>query len=93
VEEIARLILAQTGSRSTLRHLPLPQDDPKRRKPVIDRVATALGWSPHVDLEDGLRATIGYFSLKLFSTAERDHVRKSPASKPPLRDVARAAAH
>jgi UDP-glucuronate decarboxylase len=69
VEEIARRILAQTGSRSKVRHLPLPQDDPKRRKPVIDRAASALGWSPKIDLDRGLKATIGYFALKLFSAA------------------------
>src|SRR5215212_9426162 len=68
VEEIARRILAHTGAKSRLRYLPLPQDDPKRRKPVIDRVGEALGWSPRVDLDHGLKATIGYFALKLGSS-------------------------
>jgi len=71
VEEIARRILAHTGAKSRLRYLPLPQDDPKRRKPVIDRVSEALGWSPRVELDHGLKATIGYFALKLGS-AERE---------------------
>src|SRR4051812_33515977 len=56
VEEIARRILARCGSRSNLRYLPLPQDDPKRRKPVIDRAAEVLNWKPHVDLDRGLTA-------------------------------------
>jgi UDP-glucuronate decarboxylase len=65
VAEIARRILEQTRSRSTIGHLPLPQDDPKRRKPSIERARSQLGWSPRVDLDHGLRATIGYFALKL----------------------------
>jgi UDP-glucuronate decarboxylase len=68
VDEIARRILTQTHSRSALRRLPLPQDDPKRRKPSIERAASALGWKPRVDLDDGLQATIGYFALKLLSS-------------------------
>jgi UDP-glucuronate decarboxylase len=80
VEEIARRILAQTHSRSTLRHLPLPQDDPKRRKPSIERASSALGWKPRVDLDHGLKATIGYFALKLFSSdAERSAPRRAKA--------------
>ncbi len=65
IGEIARLVLAQTGSTSSLDFRPLPQDDPKRRRPVIDRAFALLGWRPRVPLERGLRATIGYFSLKV----------------------------
>src|SRR3954454_21556726 len=86
VEEIARRILAQTHSRSSLRHLPLPQDDPKRRKPSIERAFSALGWKPHVDLDHGLKATIGYFALKLFSP---DAERSAPGrAKVPQRATA-----
>jgi hypothetical protein len=46
---------------------PLPEDDPKRRKPVIDRAAQLLDWKPRVALERGLQATIDYFSLKIFT--------------------------
>jgi UDP-glucuronate decarboxylase len=66
IGEIARLILKETGSRSTIEHRPLPQDDPKRRQPVIARALELLGWKPRVALDKGLRATIDYFSLKIF---------------------------
>ena len=71
VKNIAKLILGLTGSRSRIVLKPLPVDDPKRRKPNIDRAKHSLGWSPKVKLEDGLRRTIDYFSLKLL-TAEAD---------------------
>jgi len=65
IEEIARRILAHTGSRSSLVRLPLPQDDPRRRKPEISCARSSLQWEPAVDLERGLKATIGYFSLRV----------------------------
>ncbi|RAI40472.1 UDP-glucuronic acid decarboxylase family protein [Rhodoplanes roseus] len=65
VKEIARMVLEQTGSRSRLAYHPLPQDDPRRRKPEIAAAAQALGWQPRVPLEDGLRSTIDYFALKV----------------------------
>jgi UDP-glucuronate decarboxylase len=67
VREIARLVLGHTGSRSKIECRALPQDDPKRRRPVIDRAHRLLGWEPRISLEDGLRNTIDYFSLKLFT--------------------------
>ncbi|MFL6836051.1 MAG: UDP-glucuronic acid decarboxylase family protein [Bradyrhizobium sp.] len=67
VKQIADLIVAQTGSRSTIEYHPLPQDDPKRRRPVISRARDVLGWSPRIPLDEGLRATINYFSLRLFT--------------------------
>jgi UDP-glucuronate decarboxylase len=69
VKEIAHLVLGQTGSRSRIEHRPLPLDDPKRRQPVITRARDLLGWSPRVALEEGLRATIDYFSLRLSTPA------------------------
>lgn len=69
INEIAKLIIAHTGSKSRLEYRSLPQDDPKRRRPKIQRAAELLGWRPNVSLEDGLRATISYFSLKLFTPA------------------------
>src|SRR5581483_7111505 len=61
IETIAKEILARTGSRSSLQFKPLPQDDPKRRKPVIDAAEKRLGWRPRVAFADGLDATIAYF--------------------------------
>ncbi|MGE5537432.1 MAG: UDP-glucuronic acid decarboxylase family protein [Gemmatimonas sp.] len=65
VKEIAHLILEQTKSRSKIEFRALPQDDPKRRKPVIARAMGLLGWRPQIALEKGLRATIDYFSMKV----------------------------
>lgn len=65
IEAVAREVLAYTESTSPLRFEALPKDDPKRRKPVIDAAARALGWRPRVALKDGLQATIAYFSLRI----------------------------
>jgi UDP-glucuronate decarboxylase len=64
IELIAREVLAYTGSTSPLRFEPLPKDDPKRRKPVIETALQTLGWHPRVQLKDGLQATIAYFMLR-----------------------------
>lgn len=63
IADIARLILKQTGSRSSIEYHELPEDDPKRRQPVINAAAKSLGWHPRISLEAGLSATIGYFLL------------------------------
>ncbi len=59
--ECANLVLKVTGSKSKLRYEPLPQDDPKQRKPNITKAKTLLGWEPKVDLETGLRLSLDYF--------------------------------
>lgn len=59
--ELAEKVIAITGSRSKITHLPLPQDDPRQRQPNIDRAKEQLGWEPKVPLEEGLRHTIEYF--------------------------------
>lgn len=65
VGELARLIVAMTGSNSRLRHLPAAIDDPQQRRPDISRAIALLRWTPKVELEDGLGKTISYFSQKL----------------------------
>jgi dTDP-glucose 4,6-dehydratase len=59
--EFAERIRRLTGTKSQIVHEPLPQDDPKQRKPDISKARSLLGWQPHVALEDGLRETIKYF--------------------------------
>jgi UDP-glucuronate decarboxylase len=97
VKDIARLVLQQTGSRSPIELRPLPEDDPKRRQPVINRALTLLGWQPRVPLEQGLRATIDYFSLKIFTPPELGHSpltpRVSSASRLPRRRTVSPAAN
>jgi dTDP-glucose 4,6-dehydratase len=60
--ECAHKVLEVTGSKSKISFEPLPQDDPKQRRPDITLARTRLGWEPKVDLEEGLRLCIPYFS-------------------------------
>ncbi|HXA04120.1 MAG TPA: UDP-glucuronic acid decarboxylase family protein [Bryobacteraceae bacterium] len=59
--EFAERIRRLTETQSQIIHKPLPQDDPKQRKPDIAKAQLLLGWRPCVKLEDGLRLTIDYF--------------------------------
>jgi UDP-glucuronate decarboxylase len=63
--ELAELTLKFTGSRSKMVFQPLPQDDPKRRRPDIDMARENLRWQPKVTLEDGLKETVEYFKQVL----------------------------
>jgi dTDP-glucose 4,6-dehydratase len=65
IEQIARTIIAMTGSTSKVVFKPLPTDDPKVRQPDITRARTLLGWEPKVSLEQGLTETINYFRSKV----------------------------
>ena len=60
--ELARLVLEVTGSHSDIVFRPLPTDDPTRRCPDITLARETLGWSPRVELRDGLERTIAYFA-------------------------------
>ena len=59
--ELTQKIIELTGSKSEVIFKPLPQDDPKQRKPDITRAKTVLGWEPRIPLEQGLKKTIAYF--------------------------------
>ena len=59
--ELAKKVIELTGSKSNIIYLPLPQDDPTQRKPVIELAKKELGWEPTIPLEEGLKKTIGYF--------------------------------
>ena len=65
IEEIARMIIKLTGSKSQIVYRPLPEDDPKVRQPDITRARTLLGWEPKVGLEEGLTRTLEYFRAKV----------------------------
>jgi UDP-glucuronate decarboxylase len=61
VGDLAKRIIKMTGSKSKLIYLPLPEDDPKQRRPDISLAKKVLDWQPVVDLETGLSKTISYF--------------------------------
>jgi dTDP-glucose 4,6-dehydratase len=65
IEQIARMIIKLTGSKSKIVYRPLPEDDPKVRQPDITRARTLLGWEPKVGLEEGLTRTLEYFRTKV----------------------------
>ena len=65
LRELAETIVRMTGSTSRLVYRPLPEDDPKIRKPDITRARTLLGWEPAVQLEVGLATTIEYFRTRV----------------------------
>lgn len=69
VMELAEMIIRLTGSESRLIYMPLPGDDPRQRKPVIDLAKEKLQWEPEVTLQQGLIRTIEYFQ-KLGSSGD-----------------------
>ena len=62
--DFAREIIELSGSKSAIEYRPLPQDDPRVRKPDISRAQTLLGWEPKVARRDGLKSTLEYFQKK-----------------------------
>jgi UDP-glucuronate decarboxylase len=73
--ELADLVIELTGSRSKIRFLPLPVDDPKQRQPDIERALRELGWKPRTALREGLARTIVYFDDLLAA----DHMHSAAA--------------
>ncbi|MBI2678999.1 MAG: SDR family oxidoreductase [Candidatus Koribacter versatilis] len=65
VLDCAYLVLHLTGSRSGIRHMALPEDDPQQRRPDIAIARAVLGWEPKVDLSAGLRLSLEYFRRAL----------------------------
>ena len=63
--EFAEQIISATKAKSKIIFKPLPQDDPKQRRPDITKARTILKWEPKVKLADGLKDTIAYFRTKV----------------------------
>lgn len=61
LKDFAEEVIALTGSKSKIIYEPLPQDDPKQRKPNITKAKELLGWEPKVDRSEGLKRTLEYF--------------------------------
>jgi dTDP-glucose 4,6-dehydratase len=59
--ELAQLVKRVTGSASEIEFRPLPQDDPRQRRPDTTRAREVLGWEPRTPMEDGMRRTLEYF--------------------------------
>ncbi len=70
IKEFAEEIRALAGSKSEIVYKPLPQDDPKQRKPDITRAKTILGWEPVVGRDDGLKRTMAYFQDRMKRTGK-----------------------
>jgi dTDP-glucose 4,6-dehydratase len=73
VSEVAALIIELSGSDSEISHQPLPEDDPKQRRPDITRARNVLGWEPQTAASEGLAKTLAWF-------APRAHQRTSPGA-------------
>jgi UDP-glucuronate decarboxylase len=65
MNELAREVAEACGKEIKIKHLPLPQDDPKQRQPNITRAQQLLGWQPYVPLREGLKKTVSYFAARV----------------------------
>jgi UDP-glucuronate decarboxylase len=72
IRQLAETVIDMTGSRSQIVSLPLPENDPKQRRPDITKAGEILGWQPTVELKIGLKRTINYFDGLLASAAQDD---------------------
>ncbi|NQT51781.1 GDP-mannose 4,6-dehydratase, partial [bacterium] len=73
--DVAREVITLTGSASSLRFTPLPEnysDDPKTRRPDITRARGLLGWEPRIDRAEGLRRTHDYFRSRVTTAAKHE---------------------
>ena len=59
------MVIDMTGSRSSIVHRPLPENDPRQRRPDISRAKKLLDWTPRTPLKEGLMRTIAYFEKLL----------------------------
>ena len=67
--ECAQVVLEVTGSKSKIRYEPLPQDDPKQRRPDITKAKRLFGWEPKIDLRTGLKLSLEYFKAAVEAKA------------------------
>jgi dTDP-glucose 4,6-dehydratase len=68
--DFAKEILSLTDSKSEISYKPLPQDDPKIRRPNIERAREVLGWEPQVDRTEGLKRTLEYFKEEIYGVPQ-----------------------
>jgi UDP-glucuronate decarboxylase len=65
MNELATEVAAAVGAEIKIRHLALPQDDPKQRQPNIERAKYLLNWQPTIPLAEGLKKTVAYFAERI----------------------------
>jgi dTDP-glucose 4,6-dehydratase len=75
VRQLAEIVIELTGSSAPIVHQPLPEDDPKVRRPDISRARALLGWEPQVDVRTGVQRTIDYFRTLVGSSRMAPHGR------------------
>jgi len=76
IRELAAMVIELIGARSRIVHRPLPDNDPRQRRPDISRANEVLGWEPRTPLKEGLIRTIKYFDRLLSDGAIRDALTK-----------------
>lgn len=81
IAELADKVLQVTRSKSVIRYMPLPEDDPRQRRPDITRARQQLGWSPRISLDQGLVPTIAYFAPRFADTGGRQAVEELATAK------------
>ena len=74
--EMAETIISMVKSSSKIEYLPLPEDDPKVRRPVIDLAREALHWEPVMSLAEGIQLSIEYFAAKVKEEEEEEQKEK-----------------
>ena len=79
VGDLVQRVIVLTKSRSNVVNRPLPEDDPRRRRPDISRAAALLGWAPRTPLEAGLRATVAWFAEE---ARRAEAAAEAPAPRP-----------
>jgi UDP-glucuronate decarboxylase len=80
IKELAEQVMKTCGSSSGVRYLPLPQDDPKQRKPDISRAQTLLRWNPTIPLADGLVKTVADFKRRSDSKQQSEGSKQQAAN-------------
>lgn len=65
MNELALEVAGACGREIKIKHLPLPQDDPKQRQPNIARAVALLGWQPKINLREGLKKTVAFFAARI----------------------------
>jgi len=71
VIDLAKKIIALTNSKSKIKFLPLPEDDPKQRQPDISKAQKILNWQPKLPLDEGLKKTVEWFKKELNTHSRR----------------------